>query len=150
MINYAYTVISVDEAARCMEIVYTSDGNPTTHIGARLPYAGETLETVVAMYAPVQYWAALKTPVTPVSPGANGTVVVPTPPPPDLAREAVAKRNHLLQSSDWTQLPDAPVSEEFRAQWVAYRRALRDVPSQPGFPTNISWPTQPGISVTVA
>lgn len=49
-------------------------------------------------------------------------------------------RNALLAQSDWTQLPDAPVD---RAAWAAYRQALRDVPSQAGFPWDIQWPTQP-------
>jgi len=25
----------------------------------------------------------------------------------------------------------------------AYRHALRDIPSQSGFPTNVTWPTKP-------
>lgn len=50
------------------------------------------------------------------------------------------ERNSLLQRSDWTQLPDAPVDA---AAWATYRQALRDLPSQSGFPFNITWPTQP-------
>ena len=55
-IQYTYEIISVDEAARCMEVVYSSQGRQTMHIGARLPFEGETLEAVVAMYSPVEYW----------------------------------------------------------------------------------------------
>lgn len=54
-----------------------------------------------------------------------------------LARE---QRDLLLQQSDWTQVPDAPVNA---ASWATYRQALRDVPSQSGFPDNITWPTKP-------
>jgi len=54
-----------------------------------------------------------------------------------LARE---QRDLLLQQSDWTQVPDAPVDA---ASWATYRQALRDVPSQSGFPDNITWPTKP-------
>jgi len=50
-------------------------------------------------------------------------------------------RDELLASSDWTQLPDAPVNTE---AWATYRQALRDAPATwtPG-PT---WdaPTPPG------
>lgn len=54
-----------------------------------------------------------------------------------VARE---QRDLLLQQSDWTQVPDAPVNA---ASWATYRQSLRDVPSQSGFPDNITWPTKP-------
>lgn len=53
------------------------------------------------------------------------------------------ERNRLLIDSDWTQMPDSPLDAAQRALWAAYRQALRDVPSQPGFPANIIWPIQP-------
>ena len=53
------------------------------------------------------------------------------------AREA---RNEKLAACDWTQLSDAPVDA---AAWAAYRQALRDLPSQEGFPYTVVWPTQP-------
>ena len=34
----------------------------------------------------------------------------------------------LLKESDWTQLPDSPLSAEKKAEWAAYRQALRDLP----------------------
>lgn len=37
-------------------------------------------------------------------------------------------RDKLLSGSDWTQIADAPVSEEQRAEWVEYRAYLRSVP----------------------
>lgn len=50
------------------------------------------------------------------------------------------KRDRLLQSSDWTQVPDAPVDQ---AAWAAYRQALRDLPSNTQDPRNPVWPTPP-------
>jgi hypothetical protein len=50
------------------------------------------------------------------------------------------RRNELLIASDWTQVPDVPVD---KVAWAAYRQALRDIPAQPGFPLNVSWPEQP-------
>ena len=35
-------------------------------------------------------------------------------------------RDRLLEESDWTQLPDAPVDRE---AWATYRQALRDFPA---------------------
>ncbi len=39
-------------------------------------------------------------------------------------------RDQLLQESDYTQLPDVPISPADLAQWRAYRQALRDYPQQ--------------------
>ncbi len=52
-------------------------------------------------------------------------------------------RNDLLMKSDWTQVPDAPISSELKAKWSDYRQALRDLPDQPGFPYEIEWPVKP-------
>jgi len=56
------------------------------------------------------------------------------------ADEARTQRNALLSGSDWTQVPDAPVDQ---AAWAEYRQALRDLPQQAGFPTEITWPVKP-------
>lgn len=148
-ITYTYEIIKVDEAARCMEVVYTSEGNPTMHIGARLPYEGETVEDIVAMYAPVRYWEELKTPTIAVSAGQSGTISSTFISPRAAAANALQTRNHLLANSDWTQLPDVPLTAEQKAAWATYRQALRDVPAQAGFPENINWPVIPGMSVSV-
>ena len=50
------------------------------------------------------------------------------------------QRDRLLKDSDWTQVSDAPVDQQ---AWAEYRQALRDVPQQSGFPTDINWPTKP-------
>ena len=82
-ITYSYEIISVNEEARCMEIVYTAEGHKTLHIGARLPYEGETLEQVIRMYDPVRYWEEQQTPVVVPQVGTTGTLEpLPTPPPP--------------------------------------------------------------------
>lgn len=58
----------------------------------------------------------------------------------DKQEEKREKRNKLLKESDWSQLSDTPTNT---AAWAVYRQALRDLPSQEGFPYNITWPTQP-------
>lgn len=52
-----------------------------------------------------------------------------------------AQRETLLKQSDWTQLPDVPLST--KEAWSAYRQALRDITDQPGFPLHVVWPVQP-------
>jgi hypothetical protein len=56
------------------------------------------------------------------------------------AERVRADRNSKLADCDWTQLADSPVD---KAAWATYRQALRDVPTQAGFPWAINWPTQP-------
>jgi hypothetical protein len=34
-----------------------------------------------------------------------------------------------------------------QADWTAYRKALRDVTKQPGFPATVEWPTVPGAKI---
>lgn len=78
-IEYTYEIASVDEQARCMEVIYRADGHPEQRVGARLPYEGEALEGVINMYAPVAYWESLQAPVAAPLVGATGTVS-PLPP----------------------------------------------------------------------
>jgi len=56
------------------------------------------------------------------------------------AEEVRTQRDALLSQSDWTQVPDAPVDQ---TAWAEYRQALRDLPQQVGFPTDITWPQIP-------
>lgn len=51
-----------------------------------------------------------------------------------------ADRNSRLSACDWTQLADSPADN---LAWATYRQALRDVPSQAGFPWDVNWPTKP-------
>ena len=52
-------------------------------------------------------------------------------------------RNQVLDNCDWTQLPDAQLSAEKKAEWAVYRQQLRDLPSHPGFPVHHEWPQRP-------
>lgn len=56
--------------------------------------------------------------------------------PTELANEARNKRNRILASTDWTASSDVTMSDAMKT----YRQALRDVPAQDGFPTDITWP----------
>lgn len=51
-----------------------------------------------------------------------------------------ASRDEKLKECDWTQIADSTAD---KAAWATYRRALRDLPSQEGFPWVITWPVQP-------
>jgi len=58
------------------------------------------------------------------------------------------QRDNLLRLCDWTQVVDAPLTDAERAAWLSYRQALRGIPDQPGFPTEIQWPDVPDSNVT--
>lgn len=73
-ITYTYEIVSVDSEARCMEIVYTSEGRQTMRVGARLPFEGESLQDVVEQYSPVVYWLEQETPVIVPEVGASGVI----------------------------------------------------------------------------
>ena len=51
-----------------------------------------------------------------------------------------SERDAKLAATDWMALSDVTMSED----WKTYRQALRDVPGQSGFPTDITWPSEPG------
>ena len=55
----------------------------------------------------------------------------------------LGSRRGLLTKTDWTQLPDSPLASEKKAEFATYRQAIRDLPTQPGYPDNITWPEMP-------
>ena len=77
--------------------------------------------------------------------GDFGVIAEYVPPPPptteQLASAARSKRNTLLTETDWTQAGDVP--QVTKDLWAPYRQALREVPEQVGFPTDIVWPVKP-------
>ena len=53
------------------------------------------------------------------------------------------ERNQFLAACDWTQIPDAPLSQEKKSEWAQYRQALRDLPDTISDPTQVVWPVSP-------
>lgn len=63
-------------------------------------------------------------------------------PAPALTEDQIRQQRDIaLLRSDWTQAADAPITAEQKNAWATYRQALRDVPTQSGFPANVNWPT---------
>jgi len=52
-------------------------------------------------------------------------------------------RNQLLRDSDFTQMPDSPMSQEKKDAWASYRQELRDLPDETQDPTAPEWPLDP-------
>lgn len=64
---------------------------------------------------------------------------------PNVSDYIRSKRANLLRNSDWTQMPDSPLSEAEKQQWAVYRQALRDMPDTQAVNTveEIVWPVRP-------
>ena len=77
----------------------------------------------------------------------QGWVVVgaaPADPTPSTEAElAWDKAKKLLAASDWAVLPDVPMIASKRDEWIEYRRALRNIRLQAGFPAEAQWPSMP-------
>lgn len=68
-------------------------------------------------------------------------------PPPEGSRLDYLRhvRDALVALTDWTQAADSPLTNEQRAEWAAYRQALRDLPQTYGGDGGpIPWPKPPG------
>jgi len=57
--------------------------------------------------------------------------------------DVLPKRQRLLYQSDWTQIPNNPLTAEQQTAWATYRQELRDIPQQSGYPFNVVWPVAP-------
>lgn len=82
---------------------------------------------------------------------ATTVEAIPEPTPEELkerkATEVRAKRDYLLNKTDYLVSGDYPISAEDLAKVKAYRQELRDLPEQEGFPETVEWPTEPKVKV---
>lgn len=60
-----------------------------------------------------------------------------------MATDIENDRLGLLWGSDWTQLPDAPLTAEQKQAWAEYRQELRDASEQEGWPFAWTPPSPP-------
>jgi hypothetical protein len=65
--------------------------------------------------------------------------------PFDLEAEVQAirmRRNQMLMSCDWTQLPDTTADKD---AWSLYRQQLRDLTNNISDLSDVVWPTPPSL-----
>lgn len=55
------------------------------------------------------------------------------------------QRDELIADTDWTQVPDAQLSESKRIEFAEYRQALRDIPQAYSNPDDVVWPVKPTL-----
>jgi hypothetical protein len=53
------------------------------------------------------------------------------------------QRDKLLAETDWLVIKNLELNQNIPGVWEVYRQALRDIPSQEGFPWNVTWPESP-------
>ena len=53
------------------------------------------------------------------------------------------ERNRRLEMTDWTVLPDSPLSDSKIAEYKIYRQALRDLPANTTDFANPTYPIEP-------
>ena len=59
------------------------------------------------------------------------------------AKSVRASRDDKLKESDWVVIKNLELNANIPGAWEVYRQALRDIPTQTGFPWTITWPVQP-------
>ncbi len=58
------------------------------------------------------------------------------------------EREIRLKATDWTQMPDSPLSTDKKTEFSTYRQALRDLPAAHATTLDIDdivWPTEPSL-----
>lgn len=107
----------------------------TTTEGYFIVEAGKIVGTVYASSAPSLQSGQTAIPVSDYSESVVGAA-------PSWPR---AKRDGLLQASDWTQLGDAPLTADQVTQAKAYRVNLRNLPAVCTDAMAITWPAVPAF-----
>lgn len=64
---------------------------------------------------------------------------------PDMTLLNREERDRLLTFTDWTQVPDSPLTDEQKTAWRTYRQALRDLTTHSNWPNlnEADWPLMP-------
>ncbi|ACB34496.1 hypothetical protein Lcho_2230 [Leptothrix cholodnii SP-6] len=60
-----------------------------------------------------------------------------------IAATVRSERDRRMAGADWVTLRAMRRGEPVPTEWAAYLQALADVPAQPGFPFEVTWPVEP-------
>lgn len=70
-------------------------------------------------------------------------IEIPAPTTEEVAAQVRSQRDAMIAETDYLMMSDYPISAEDKALVETYRQALRDIPEQEGFPSNVQWPVVP-------
>lgn len=62
-----------------------------------------------------------------------------------LTENVRSERDRRLAETDWYMMPDYPADPETLEVVKNYRKALRDITLQSGFPRDVEWPVMPKV-----
>ncbi len=146
---YTYEIINVSEEGRFMEVVYTVDGKPPMTVGVRLPFEGESLETLIHIHSPVRYFIEQMTPVANVATGTTGSYSIP-----EETLESV-RRDKLLEVAAWRYAKETEgvyingnlisATRDSQASLTATFTSMKE-----GFINTVNWKMADGTFVTLS
>ena len=110
----------------------------------------ETNEVLIAYGDNIQFFESMGyTEVGEVERAYDGRYFVaghaPMMPQEEVATQVRAQRNRRLAETDWYMMPDYPADPETLEVVKNYRKALRDITLQSGFPRDVEWPVMPKV-----
>lgn len=88
--SYTYKIISTNPSIGAMEVEFSAAGYPTVLVGARMPYQGEDLDSLVRTFAPTEHWENVGRQVAEVAVGHEASYAAPEPQPPTVQDQIVA------------------------------------------------------------
>ena len=149
--NYSYEILKAEPKHKFLGVRYFAEGRDDYFYNFNPEdWDSSSLTNLIEYHAQfvVAHWEYQET-ASETSALAVGTIgessatspsepAAPTAPPPE--QTVRWQRDAMLQETDWMILSDSPTPSQ---DWLDYRQALRDVPTQSGFPENVIWPTKP-------
>lgn len=109
-----------------------------------------TKEVLIAIGEDIEWFEAMGyTEVGEVEQAYDGRYYVaghaPTMPQEEAVTQVRAERDRRLAETDWYMMPDYPADPETLELVKSYRKALRDITLQSGFPRDVEWPVMPKV-----
>lgn len=110
----------------------------------------ETNEVLIAVGDNIQFFESMGyTEVGEVERAHDGRYFVaghaPTMPQEEVVTQVRAERDRRLAETDWYMMPDYPADPDTLEVVKNYRKALRDITLQSGFPRDVEWPVMPKV-----
>ena len=110
----------------------------------------ETNEVLIAVGDNIQFFESMGyTEVGEVERAYDGRYFVaghaPMMPQEEAVTQVRAERDRRLAETDWYMMPDYPADPDTLEVVKNYRKALRDITLQSGFPRDVEWPVMPKV-----
>jgi hypothetical protein len=151
-----YKIVGFDTTNNIASVQYADDagGYHEPVFSIKLPVENDSLPTGPALdqyiidNKPHAFLETIQAPAAPVNQAEILALVqqasIPDRDPFNAPWDVIlSERKRLLEISDWTQIPDNPMSEEKRQAWRVFRQELRDIPQKYSTSAEVVWPEPP-------